>query len=512
MQVATVNQAVVRNIEKWPERLAVVEGDLHRTYAHLGHEIELLGRRLHDGGLRKGDRVILWLKNCSLYITAYLAVLGLGGVVVAAHPDVLVAEVLRTISQVKAVGIITTSRKWKEHGDAFQNSGPRFALTEDSDIALCSANSAGMAPNDLAQILFTSGTTGNPKGVMLSHENLVANVQSILARLNLTASDAIVAVLPFVFSYGNSVMLTHLLAGAKLIIAENLLFAHCVVEAMRKESATGFSGVASNFAFLLRESGFQSENLPSLRYLTSAGGPMPYPLLTQVRKAFPRAGFHVMYGQTEATARIAMLAPEELTAKGGSAGRAVPGVSLKILNTEGELLPAGAVGEIAVTGGNIMTGYWEDELATANKLKNGWLLTGDLGFLDEEGFLFITGRKSEMIKTAGYRISPEELEEVLLEQPDILEAGVAGVSDNQMGEIVVAGVVLKPGRKFSVNHLMAHCLNHLAPFKRPKAIYQMDRLPRSANGKILRRALGERLNSLYRMSRAESEPDLGYFA
>lgn len=484
-------------MEKWPEKLAVVEGDLRWTYAQLGYETELLRGRLRDAGLQKGDRVVLWLKNCSRYITAYLAALGLEGVVVAVHPEVMIAEVLKTISHVKAVGIVTTSSKWKKHSDAFQQSDLRFASTVESDIPLSGARDVGMAPDGLAQILYTSGTTGNPKGVMLSHDNLIANVQSILGRLELGPSDAIVAVLPFVFSYGNSVMLTHLFAGAKLIIEENVLYAHCVVDAMKKESATGFSGVASNYAFLLRESGFRSENLPSLRYLTSAGGPMPHALLAKVREAFPKAGFHVMYGQTEATARITMLAPEQLERKAGSAGRAVPGVGVKILNDEGEPLPTGTVGEIVVTGSNIMTGYWRDEEATASKLKEGWLFTGDLGLLDEEGFLFITGRKSEMIKTGGFRVSPEELEEVLLEQQDVLEVGVAGVSDDLMGEVIVAGVVLKPGRELSVRQLRAHCVNHLAPFKRPKAIYQLDRLPRSANGKVLRRALRERLSSIH---------------
>jgi len=274
---------------------------------------------------------------------------------------------------------------------------------------------------------------------------------------------------------------------------------------MKKEFSTGFAGVASNYAFLLRESAFRPENLPSLRYLTSAGGPMPHSLLAQVQERFPKSTFHVMYGQTEATARITMLPPEELGRKAGSAGRAVPGVSLKILNDEGEQVPAGVVGEIVVAGCNIMTGYWRDEVSTASKIKDGWLFTGDLGFLDDEGFLFITGRKSELIKTGGFRVSPEELEEVLLEQPDVLEAGVAGVPDDLMGEVILAGVVLKPGREFLPGQLMIHCGNQLAPFKRPKGIYKLDRLLRSANGKILRRALREELTSIHKTSSSQTQ-------
>lgn len=507
--MATVGQYVGQTLERWPGHLAVVDGDLRWTYAQLGRETQAVQDRIRPVGFSKGERVILWLKNCSQYIASYLAVLGLDGVVVAIHPEAMIADVLKTISQVDAAGVITATNQWHRHAEALRQSSLRFALLPDSCLSLGGVTKTEQPPDGLAQILFTSGTTGHPKGVMLSHGNLIANVQSILARLGLTSKDAIVAALPFVFSYGNSVMLTHLFAGAKIIIEENLRYPHRLVESMKKGAVTGFSGVASNYAFLLRESGFQSENLPSLRYLTSAGGPMPSALLSQVRKAFPRIDFHVMYGQTEATARLAMLAPEELERRHGSAGRAIPGVSIKIVNDEGEPLPPRERGEIVVAGDNIMRGYWRDAAATAGRVKNGWLFTGDLGFLDEEGFLFITGRRSEMIKTGGFRVSPEELEEVLLEQEDVLEAGVAGVPDDLMGELIVAGIMVKPGREFSPRQLMALCVARLAPFKRPKAIYQLEKVPRSANGKILRRALRDLLTSLHQESSPppDSNPD-----
>jgi long-chain acyl-CoA synthetase len=500
MRVATVNQILFRTIDKWPDRLAVVEGDLRWTYTQLGHESELLHGRLRDAGLRKGERVILLMKNSGLYVAAYTAALALGAVVVSLHPEALTSEILKIVSHVGAAGIITTPSLWSKHGNGLEESGLRFALLSHTTVSLRSGTDYKPAPEGLAQILYTSGTTGCPKGVMLSHGNLIANVQSILACLELAPSDAIVAVLPFVFSYGNSVLLTHLFAGAKIIIESNLLFSHCIVESIKKESATGFSGVASNYAFLFRESGFHAANLPSLRYFTSAGGPMPRSLLTKVRNAFPAVRFHVMYGQTEATARLTMLPPEELERKSGSAGRGIPGVSVKVVDDEGNSLLSGTHGEIVVAGGNIMQGYWRDEAETKNRLRDGWLFTGDLGFLDEEGFLFITGRKNEMIKTGGFRVSPEEVEEALLEQEDVLEVGVAGVADDLMGEVIVAGIVLKPHKEFSPKQLMVYCMEHLAPYKRPSAIFHLERIPRSANGKILRRLLGEYLSSLHRTS------------
>jgi long-chain acyl-CoA synthetase len=498
MQLPRISQVFERTVEKFPDHLAVVEGDLRWTYAQLRYQSQLVEERLRAGGVTKGDRVILWLKNSSLYIAAYLAVLELEAVVVAVHSDATISEVLKIISHVEAIAMVITSAKWDKNAEEFRQSGLRLIVLPESSLSLCERIESRASPDGLAQILYTSGTTGNPKGVMLSHDNLIANVESILARLPLGSSDSTVAVLPFVFSYGNSVLLSHLFSGVKIVIQENLAFAHCVVDSIKKEAATGFSGVASHYAFLLRDSGFRSGNLPSLRYLTSAGGPMPQKLLAKVREAIPNAAFHVMYGQTEAAARITMLSPDDLERKSGSAGRPIPGTSVRIVNDRCETLPACMQGEIVVAGGNVMEGYWRDQDSTAAKLKNGWLFTGDLGYLDDEGFLFITGRKSEMIKTGGFRVSPEEIEKLLLEHEDVLDVGVAGVEDEPMGQVIVVGMVPKGNTAFSARTLMAYCATHMAPFKRPRAIYCLERIPRSANGKILRRALEVELSALHR--------------
>lgn len=495
-----VNQVISQTIQKWPDNLAVVERDARWTYARLDYESRLLRERLQNAGLNKGNRVVLWLQNSAQYIAAYLALLEMHAVVVPVHSDAMATDVLKTITHVGATGIITSSNHWKKNRGILEQSGLRFALLPEGIVAVSDATKTEGAPEALAQILYTSGTTGKPKGVMLSHENLIANTESILKRLHLTPSDAIVGVLPFVFAYGNSVLLTHLFAGAKIIIEQNLQYAHCVVESMKSEAATGFSGVASNYAFLLRESIFHASILPSLRYFTSAGGPMPQTLLRKVQEAFPKTQFHVMYGQTEATARITMLPPEELERKAGSAGCPVPGVSLKIVSETGEPVPRGKPGEIVVAGSNIMGGYWLDPTTTGKTLREGWLHTGDFGYLDEEGYLFITGRSSEMIKSGGIRINPEEIEEVLLAHEDILEAGVTAVVDELLGERILGGVVLKTGRRLTEKQLLIYCRKLLAPYKRPQAIYFLEMVRRSANGKILRAELRQQLAFLHQQS------------
>lgn len=496
--MAKLGQELARVIDKWPERIAVAESERRWTYAQLGGEIRRWEERLRKCGMRAGDRAILLLTNSSTYIAAYFAVLSLDGVVVAVHADALASDVQRIIRHVGAAGMVTTSALLQRHEKVLRESGPRFALTPVEEHVLARTTEALGGPADLAQILYTSGTTGHPKGVMLSHENLLSNVKAIQERLTLRPDDSIVGVLPFVFSYGNSVMLTHLLAGAKLIIEENLLFSHCVLDCMKREGATGFSGVSSNYAFLRKESGFCAANLPALRYGTSAGGSMPLPLLAQVRERFPNIEFHVMYGQTEATARLTMLPAAELGRKKGSAGIAIPGVKLKIVGEGAREMPAGETGEIFVQGPNVMLGYWQDEEATRGKLRDGWLATGDLGYINAEGFLFITGRQSELIKTGGFRVSPEEVEEALLRHPDVADAGVCGVADELLGEIVVAVVVVQVGREFSANRMRAHCAAQLTAFKRPKAIHLVERVPRSANGKILRRVLNTMLTEMHK--------------
>jgi long-chain acyl-CoA synthetase len=492
-----VNQKISETVAKWPDRIAVVQNDLRWTYRELNDQSHILRLRLQEAGLAKGDRAVIWLNNSAQYIAAYLAVLDIGGVVVALHPQLPVSETVKAIRQVGATCLITIDKAWRANRDVLEQSGVAFALLSEETLSLSKGIKADPAPEGLAQIVFTSGTTGDPKGVMLSHSNLIENTKSILACLQLEPSDAVISVLPFVFVYGNSVMLTHLFAGAKIVVANELVYPRLIVDGMKRENVTGFSGVASSYAFMLRQTGFDAANLSAMRYFTSAGGPMPSELLSEARKAFPGRDFHVMYGQTEATARLTMLPPKDLDRKIGSAGRAVPGVSLMIVREDGQTASAGEVGEIVAAGASVMQGYWGNPSATSKALKNGKLHTGDLGYLDEEGYLYITGRNSEMIKSGAFRISPNEIEDVLFQHPDVFEAGVVGIDDELLGEAIIGAVVLKPGKSASEHQLLGHCAKHLPPFKRPRAVCLLAALPKSANGKILRQSLREQIRSRY---------------
>ena len=495
-----VDQRIRQTISKFPGNIAVVEKNQRLTYRELGQKSADLQSKLAEAGFSDGDRAVLWLENSAEYIAAYLAVLGLGGIAVALHTRSLASEVLRTIQHVDATALFTNASSWHSSGALFQGSGLRAAFVSGEIMSASGNGIPERAPAGLAQIVYTSGTTGQPKGVMLSHDNLLANTQSILDCLELTPNDSIVAVLPFVFVYGNSVMLTHLFSGGKLVIENTLVYPKIVIDWMHRESVTGISGVASTFALLLQHPKFEAAYLPAMRYFTSAGGAMPSELLRKIQANFPNADFHVMYGQTEATARLTMLPPRDLERKKGSAGRPIPGVRITILKKDGTPARPGETGEIVAAGADIMQGYWKNPESSAQVLTNRMLHTGDLGHMDEDGFVYITGRDSEMIKSGAFRISPTEIEDVLFRHPDVFEAGVVGVEDAILGEVVVGIVVPKPGKNPASGELLTHCSQHLAPFKRPKSIYLVKELPKSANGKILRQPLREMGKNLSRQS------------
>ena len=484
-----VEQVINRTMESCCQKTAIVYKANRWSYADLRALVDVRKSQLVKAGLSEQDRAIVWMENSPEYVATYLAVLELGGIVVALHPQTTTEEVGRIIRHVGGAGLIVspTVKHWRMSD--FESVGLRFLLSGEDMHRMDYRDAGQEVPEGVAQIIYTSGSTGRPKGVVLTHKNLMANTCSILDYLRLTADDSVMAVLPFVYAYGNSVMLTHLFAGGALVIENNMLYPHVVLDGMIKTGVTGFSGVSTTYALLLNHSNLKSYAFPALRYLTHAGGPMPSELLSRIRTAFPDPRIFLMYGQTEASARLTYLPPELLDAKKESAGRAIPGVVLKIVRERGETARPGEVGEIWASGDNIMQGYWQDPELTALVLQDGWLHTGDLGRLDEEGYLTIVGRNNEMIKAGSYRISPTEIEEVLLQHQQVHEAGVVGIDDPILGQKICAIVTLKEAGALTDQDLMVYCAQRLVQYKRPKMIAIVSSLPKSPSGKILRERL-----------------------
>ena len=487
-----------------PHRIAVVDGARTIDYGSFRQMSSGFAHHLRQAGLHTGDRVALVLPN---RIEAAVAVYGTwlaGGVVVPLNTQARTRDFL----------------PWLHHCDA------RFVLHEDGHrdieqtlaqwdgtgipapgaIVLAPGEALPMADGEdhwpepdaddtLAQLLYTSGTTGDPKGVMLSHANLAANTRAVVTYLDLSPRDLIVNVLPFYYAYGASVLHTHLTAGACIVLGPGMVFPVQVLDALQRHRATGFSGVPSTYTLLLDLLERGSHDLSSLRYLTQAGGAMPPALADRVRRALPAARLFLMYGQTEATSRISWLPPERLDEKRGSVGIPVQDTQWRIFRDDGSRAATGESGEVCVRGPGIMQGYWRNADATAKALRDGWLRTGDVGQLDAEGFLFLQGRRSDMIKTGAHRVHPTDVEEVIAELPGIREVAVVGIDDATLGQVIKAFVVADEPVPRAEDHIKAHCRARLAAYKIPRHITFVDTLPRTASGKVRRIQLTEQTAS-----------------
>lgn len=341
-----------------------------------------------------------------------------------------------------------------------------------------------------AEIIFTSGSTGKPKGVIISHKNLIANTESIVTYLGLTGDDRMLVVLPFYYCYGLSLLHTHLRVGGSMVFNNSFIFLGRVIRDLKEHNCTGFAGVPSHFQILLRKSdSFRKTDFPALKYVTQAGGKLPPIFIDEFRDSFPGVKFIVMYGQTEATARLSYLPHQLYEQKKGSMGKGIPGVELKVVDEKGDKIKPGETGEVIAKGDNIMKGYFADEEGTRSALRNGWLYTGDLGTVDDEGYIYLTARKKEIIKVRGKRISPKEIEAVILEINEVIDCIVEGVEDEIEGEMLKATIVVRKDAAELVTKesIIKHCSRHLALYKVPHIIELKQELTISPTGKKIKK-------------------------
>jgi acyl-CoA synthetase (AMP-forming)/AMP-acid ligase II len=342
-----------------------------------------------------------------------------------------------------------------------------------------------------AEIIFTSGSTGKPKGVMISHKNLIANTLSIIKYLQLKANDRMLVVLPFYYCYGLSLLHTHLRIGGSIVFYNSFIFLGGVLKSLVDYKCTSFAGVPSHFQILLRKSdSFKQTKFPDLKFVTQAGGKLAPIFIDEFREAHPEIKFIVMYGQTEATARLSWLPPEIYERRKGSMGKGIPDVELRVVNENGENIKPGETGEVIARGDNIMMGYFADDEGTKNAIRNGWLYTGDLGTVDEDGYIYLTARSKEIIKVRGKRISPKEIEAVILAMPEVIDCTIEGVEDDIEGEMLKATVTVRKDCIASVtkDRLIQHCSQHLAMFKVPQVYEFKDSLTISPTGKKIKKS------------------------
>jgi long-chain acyl-CoA synthetase len=480
------------------------------NYLKLDSVSNSVANYLQGAGVKRGDRVALFLNNSIEYIVFYFGVLKAGAVAVSLGTDLRTEGLAFCLINSDAVVLVGDMRLSRFLLPAVQNAplikeviftGDVSSVTaEFKDRTLCMfseilAKGDSRKPRvqcidlDLAEIVYTSGSTGEPKGVTLSHLNLVANMHSIVEYLHLTSSDRQMVILPFYYIYGKSLLLTHFLVGGSVVIDNGFMYPNTVLKTMFDMEVTGFAGVPSTYAVLMNRSSVRDMRFPTLRYLTQAGGAMAPSLQIEVAGVFAPASLYIMYGATEAAPRLSYLEPEKLESKLGSVGKAVPNVELDIHDKEGRSLPPEETGEIVARGSNIMRGYWKDLSATEKVVRNGYYYTGDLGKVDVDGYFYIVGRSRDIIKVKGFRVSAKEIEEILLENESILEAAVVGVNDPLLGEAIKAFIVLRAEKYVSVGEIESSLMKQFPAYKVPKVIEIRSSLPKNQFGKIMKNEL-----------------------
>jgi long-chain acyl-CoA synthetase len=464
-----------------PAHEAVVAGDARMSYAQLDAAADRAAAALAAAGVRRGDRVLIVLPNRIEAAVAIYGVLRAGAAISPLNPTIKADKLAYVAADSGAAAIVAT--------------GPTLAVAAGAGPVLDAAELAadGPVPSppldvDLAGVIYTSGSTGQPKGVTLTHRNMTFAADSIIEYLALRACDRVLCTAPLSFDYGLYQLLMCVRVGATLVLEHGFAFPGRIVQLLERERITGLPGVPTLFHVLTGLRGLAERELPDLRFLTNTGQALPEAAIAALRRTFPRAALFSMYGLTECK-RVSYLPPEELDARPTSVGRAIPGTEAWVD------APAGEVGELLVRGGHVMQGYWNDPVATAERLRPGrrpWervLATGDLFRADDEGYLYFVGRRDDLIKSRGEKVAPREVEEVLHSAAGVAEAAVVGVPDALLGEAVLAHVSAQPGARLEPEALRRFCAERLESHMVPARIVVHDALPRTANGKVDRRAL-----------------------
>ncbi|SMC50113.1 Acyl-CoA synthetase (AMP-forming)/AMP-acid ligase II [Desulfocicer vacuolatum DSM 3385] len=500
-----VHHHLENSVTLFPKKIALIHGTRRLSYSKINKASNQLAHFLIHTGVIPGDRVVLLMDNCAEYVMAYYAILKAGAIAVPLSSDLKPTRIMFLMEELTPVAIISSGKYRplfqacelkKSHlkvmifNHSKKPDSPCNPLYTSWETALENKKTTNpellLAPSDLASIIYTSGSSGKPKGVMLSHQNITANTASICQYLALDHRDVQMVVLPFFYVMGKSLLNTLFRVSGTVVLNNKFAFPAQVISEMIKEKVTLFSGVPSTYAHLIHRSPLKAsrDQLTSLRCCTQAGGHMPGAMKRQLQQALPKhTDICIMYGATEASARLTWLPPHYLESRINSIGKAIPGVRIKILDDAGREVPPGETGELVATGNNIMQGYWKDESTTKKALDHHGYHTGDEGYMDEEGFIFLEGRKDSLIKVGGHRISPQEVEDALMETGLLMEVVVLGKADAFLGHRLVAIGVAKdkttPARK-----ILACCSELLPKYKLPGEIRLVRQLPKNANGKI----------------------------
>ncbi|MBI1849660.1 MAG: acyl--CoA ligase [Planctomycetes bacterium] len=500
--------------ERFPEKIALAFPDERISFATLAEKSGKVAARLRRLGIGTGDRVAILHENAPAAVVYFWGILKRGAVSVDVPTVASQAAIQSLLAECRPRAIVISQRLLQQIVDSGAGAAlPRVVFTDKAPLDSPASTFSSMSihaldeidatesedpaspqatESDVAMIVYTSGTTGTPKGVQLSHENLSSNLHAANERMPLGSDDSILVVVPLHFIHGRMQLLMHTWIGGTMAFSTDFRFPRQVVRDIVEHHVSGFSGVPYHFVALMERGGLRDTPLPDLRYVLVTGGGVAPAVLRDLEASLPGVAIHVAYGLTEASPRVTHLGPSEVALRRGSVGRPIPGVHVEILSENNTLLRAREIGEVTVTGRNVMRGYVANESDTSPRIDEvGRLHTGDMGWLDEDGYLYLVGRKSELIKSAGERVFPREIENVIATHRAVSESAVVGVPDRLLGERILAFVVRARNQSVSDDEILAHCLKVLPFVRAPREVRFVDQLPKTASGKVDRRQLAK---------------------
>jgi amino acid adenylation domain-containing protein len=505
-----LHEPLLATARRLPDKVALVAGDERLTFADLDARSYALAARLQARGVRRGDRVAVLLPNVTETVVSAFAAWRMGAVFMPINPQTKATKLAYLLGDATPTCLISGHDLASTWGPASAGvpsiqtivlrGAALLGSAESGDprrISFADVNQAGAAklepPGtidlDLAAIMYTSGSTGEPKGVMLTHLNMTTAADSIIEYLGLLESDVVYCALPLPFNYGLCQLTTAFKVGARVVLDASFAFPQRSLALMQRERVSVVPGVPTMYASILGQKALAEFDLGNIRILTNAAAAITAAEITEVRAAFPRARFFSMYGQTECQ-RVTYLEPDELDRRPTSVGRGMPNEEVYLVDEAGNELPPGASGELVIRGSNVMRGYWRRPDETAEKLRPGRipgevvLHTGDIFRTDAEGFLFFVARKDDIIKSRGEKVAPREVEEVIRKHPAVSQVAVIGVPDRLLGEAVRAYVIKHPDAELTGRDVIRHCAANLESFMVPKQVELVTALPLTANGKV----------------------------
>ena len=498
-----------------PDRHAIVFDDRRMTFGELADRVNRLANGLADLGVGAGDRVAAMQVNCNEHIECYFAAAKLDAIFVPINFRAR-SEELSFMLNDSGVKAIVAGQRYQdmirsvkpelttlEHQITLEAPADDFVFYED---LLANSSDEERFPTadgeDVTIVMFTAGTTGTPKGVMLSHNSFSSYILANVEPVDMDVAEKNILTVPLHHIAGVQAVMAAIYGGRTLVL-QRQFDEEGWMKLVQDEKVNRAMMVPTMLKRLMDQPTFKDYDLSSLRVITYGAAPMPLEVIKKAIGEFPNTRFINAFGQTETASTITMLPPdahdiregapdyEQKMKRLGSIGKPLPDVEVRIVDEDGHDVALGENGEIVARGERLMKGYWNREEATKETLRGGWLYTGDLGYWDDEGYIFLSGRAKDFLKRGGEMIAPEEVEQIIMSHPAVDEAAIIGVQDIEWGERVRAIVVIKPGMELTAEDVVEHCRPRMAGFKRPEDVIFIDELPRNPMGKVLKRVLRE---------------------